>query len=536
MRARRFAFISAALPSVLLLAGCEGIFGLPGNGAGAQRSQTAGPLVAATVARRLTQQELDMTLLDLLGDDTRAASRLLTPDSSQPFDNDYTGQLASQALIDAAELMAEQVSTAALANQTRRAAIVPCTPTGKGDTACFRAFVASFGKRALRRPLTEQEIQAYMGLQQYSIENNQYVPTDFYTGVDFVVRAMLQDPEFLYRVEHARSDDALDDYELASRLSYLLWGTMPDAALFAAADKGELVAPDSRRAHAERMLSDARARRQVNRFHAMWLGYTTVPHPKMLADAFATETSKLIERVVFDEKRDYFDLFRMPETYLTPTLGEHYGTPVSAAGFVPYSDPDRAGILSHGSVLSGFGKFSDTSPTQRGIFVRTRLLCETVAPPPPDVNVDDIPGTGTDAVCKIDRYIQHRRSASCTACHGQLDPIGFGLEAYDLGGRKRTHDDGHPECIIDAKGDLPGVGEFSGPKQLSERLLASGKLEACVVKQVYRFAVGRELSQEESESATRYWLPKWRDEGFRMDTLLLDLIASNEFGQRREPQ
>ena len=314
---------------------------------------------------------------------------------------------------------------------------------------------------------------------------------------------------------------------------------MPDDALLAAADAHALSTPDGRRKEGQRLLADPRARRQLNRFHAMWLGYTTVPQPQAVADAFQLETSHLIERVIFDEQRDYFDLFRLPETYWNQTLADHYGpdaaaAPTRAEAWVPYTDRQRAGILAHGAVLSAFGKFSDTSPTQRGIFVRSRLLCETIAPPPPNVKIDQAPGTGTSAVCKVDRYMQHRQSASCSACHGQLDPIGFGLEQYDLAGKKRAHDDGHPECLIDGKGDLPGAGEFTGPKALSDRLLDGGKLQPCVVQQIYRFAVGRPLSPQEIAAAERYWLPAWQAKGFRMDALLLDLIASNEFAHTSE--
>jgi hypothetical protein len=528
-----------SLALLVCFAACEGRFGAPAaSRLGPQADLAPAPVVSQSLARRLTQHELDNTLADLLGDDTRAATRLLTPDSAQPFDNDYTLQIVSQALIDAAELMAEQVSQATLADPARRAKIVPCTPSDNGDSECFASFVQSFGKRALRRPLTDAEVAAYSTLLGYATEQNPDVPHDFYTAVDLAVQSILQDPEFLYRVE---KNPALDDYEIGARLSYLLWGSAPDDALLAAADNGELTAPDGRRAQAERMLKDPRARRQLGRFHAMWLGYTSVPATQDVADAFQLETQTLIERVVFDEQRDYFDLFRMPETFWNQTLASHYGAdaadpPAPPSGWVPYKDPQRAGILAHGAVLSAFGKFSDTSPTQRGIFIRSRLLCQTIAPPPPNVKVDQAPGAGTAAVCKVDRYAQHRQSASCSACHSQLDPIGFGLEQFDLGGKRRAHDDGHPECPIDGQGNLPDGTAFSGPKELSQLLLDGGALQPCVVEQIYRFAVGRPLGSDEARAAEKYWLPAWQAKGFRMDALLVDLIASNEFGQREEPQ
>ncbi len=190
--------------------------------------------------RRLTRVEYDATLGDLLGEPTSAGSTLLPADSTDPFDNDYRTQQASAMLIDAAEKLATDAAARAFADPARRLALVGCVPTGPNDADCLRRFVSTFGRRALRRPLTEEEVQRYLALGAYSVEAN-----DFYVGAQLVVRAMLQDPEFLYRVEIGTPTDRpgiyrLTPFELASRLSYTLWGSMPPDWLFDAAERGQL--------------------------------------------------------------------------------------------------------------------------------------------------------------------------------------------------------------------------------------------------------------------------------------------------------
>jgi hypothetical protein len=493
---------------------------------------------SASVARRLSRSELDNTLRDVLGDATQPALKFLDEDEYRPFDNDYTVQRASAALINALEALAEEVSARAVA-PANRDALVPCSPSGPADAACFRQTIETVGQRLFRRPLTEQEIEAYLGLQAFATEDNPLVPHDFYTAVELMLRSMLQDPEFLYRIEIGTPTSeagifALDSYEIATRLSYLLWASAPDGELLSQASAGALSEPASRRAQAERLLGDARAREQLRRFHAMWLGYRAIPHPPELVADFNLETTKLIERVVFDEPQSYLNLFLSPETYLTDALASHYSLPAPSGGegWVRYDDPQRAGILSHGSVLAGFSKFSDTSPTQRGIFVQTRLLCNVILPPPANVNVDEPPG-GDDLVCKYDRYAAHRATPSCATCHSLIDPIGFGLEAYDIGGRFRTADNGHPECPIEGVGELPGYGTFQGPADLGRKLVESQVLEQCVVKQFYSYAVGRELRAEE-DGAVAELTSSFQRTNYALSELLLDYVTSERFALRQE--
>ncbi|HEY6081059.1 MAG TPA: DUF1588 domain-containing protein [Polyangiaceae bacterium] len=537
-------------------AACGGDASVPGGtGAGAGGTATGGSGVgtgggvlpsgpgnlttaSASVARRLTRTELGNVLRDVLGDDSGAAAKYLSEDEYRPFDNDYTVQIASRALIESLEALAVDVAARALSAENR-AKVVPCTPSGPGDAACLRSTIESVGRRLYRRPLSEEQIAAYLTLQSFATEDTPDVTHDFYTAVNLVLRSMLQDPEVLYRIETGSpSAEAgiykLDAYELASRMSFLLWGSGPDDALLDVARAGGLLDAGSRSSEAARLLGDARARAQLERFHAMWLGYRAIPASAELASAFSNETNKLIDKVLFDQPSSYLDLFTSTETYVNDLLATQYGLPAPAGGegWVSYPSDQRAGILSHGSVLAAFSKFSDTSPTQRGIFVQTRLLCNQVLPPPANVNVDQPPASD-EAVCKLDRYDAHRTLASCKACHAQLDPIGYGLENYDIAGRYRTHDDAHEECILPGTGSLPGYGEFSGPGQLAKLLVQSGELEQCFVQHLMSYAAGRELRPEE-DAAQGALLASFKADGYALPLTLGKLVADERFALRQE--
>ena len=511
----------------------------PGTGGGVGGAPTPqSTAVSASVARRLSRAEIDATVRDLLGDTTNPAGRILAEDEYTPFDNDYTRQKPSAALIDALEATADDIATRVLA-PANRSRIVACTPSGPGDAACFRQVIETVGRRLFRRPLSNDEVTAYLGLQSFATENNPSVPHDFYTAVGLMLRSMLQDPEFLYRIETGTPTGdpgvlRLSGYEIATRLSYLLVGSAPDDRLLDLAKADSLTQPEQRRAEATRLLADPRARDQVHRFHAMWLGYRAIPGGADLLAAFNAETTALIDKVVFDQPSSYLDLFSSSQTYVNNLLADQYGLPRPAggAGWVPYGTTGRAGVLSHGAVLAAFSKFSDTSPTQRGIFVQTRLLCNTVMPPPANVNVDQ-PPPATASACKLDRYAAHRSSASCASCHANLDPIGTGLEQYDIGGKFRTHDDGHPECALDGAGALPGYGTFKGPAELGQRLIASGRLERCFLEHLLRYAVGRGLYPSEQGEVDTLASAFAASHDSLTETLL-GYVASDRFALRQE--
>ena len=545
--------LRAAGPLALLcLAACSGEIsssggarpGGPERSGGPDGPPIVDPLIAIEGgARRLSQAELDNTLRDLLGEDSAPAARLLNEDEFRPFDNDYTIQQASDALITSLEVLADEVAERVTSDPARRAVLVPCTPASAGDEACFRTFLESFLPRAFRRATTEAEVDAFLPLLSFASEDNAVVENDFYTAVRLAVSAAVQDPELLYRIESGTPGSEpglveLNGFALASRMSYLLWATMPDDTLFAAAASGALTTSDGRRAEALRMLDDPKARGQLHRFHAMWLGYRSIPHTPELVAAFNRETSALIDRVIFDEPGSYMRMFTMDETFVDDALADHYGLPRPSGGegWVSYEGSGRSGILGHGALLAAFSKFEDTSPTQRGILVRTRLMCETVPRPPPEVDADQPPQGAMDAVCKYERYAEHRdQSNSCAGCHSLVDPIGFGLENFDVAGRYREHDEGLPECTIEGAGQIVGIGEFSGPGELSQLLVDNEYVDACAVQQFLTFAIGRETTEYET-SLLDEMTASFRAGNHDLKTFIVDFIASERFGLRGEEE
>jgi len=526
--------------------GGAGTGGMQGSNAGGTNRPTppdpkANQIVSDSLARRLSQAEIDTTLEDLLGDTSRPATRLLNEDEYKPYDNDYAVQKGSQAFTDAMRELSREVANRAVSSAAIRDKFMPCQPSGPADATCFKTAVQALGLRFLRRPLSEEEQTPYLKLLAFASEKVPSVNTDFWTSIGLLLRAFIQDPEFLHRVEIGRATAtagvfALDSYEIASRLSYLLWGSTPDAELLQSASQDELITEAGRGAAFERMMKQPRGRAQITRFHAMWLGYRTIPHPADVTARFAAETNKLLETVIFDEPSSYFDIFTSKRTYLTTAGAQHYGLPAPAggAGWVDYGNSGRAGLLSHGAVLAAFSKFSDTSPTQRGIFVRTRLLCEPIQPPPATVDADQPPGN-PDAECKTARYQAHMDQSGCKSCHSQMDPIGFGLENYDIAGRYRETDNGKPQCKIPGQGEIVGLGAFSGPKALAETLLASGQLQDCMVKQFMNFALGRPLTDSE-EPVVKKLRTTMQSSGDSFVSLLRAVVTDASFALRRVPE
>jgi hypothetical protein len=499
-------------------------------------------LVARSGLRRLTVDEYDNTLRDLLGDASRPGSTLLPADPYIPFDNDYTFQEPSGALVEGLERLAMSAAERLLDDPARRDAVVGCIPASLHDIDCFREFVTRFGRLAFRRPLEPSEIERYVALHAFGVERG-----DFHAGVGAVVQAMLQDPKFMYRVEVGNPVPGvpgtfrLNDYEIATRLSYFLWGSAPDEALLDTAEAGGLSTAAGIRPIARQMLEDPRAIDRIDRFHALWLGYEAMPFGGTIADAMRVETKALIERVVFAERQPWEAIFTAEETFVADSLAQHYGLPLPGSAdpvWTSYGDSGRRGVLSHGTFLSNGGKFGDTSPTQRGLVIRRNLLCQTLPEPPPGVDPDDAPGLDEGAACKWDRYAAHREDPGCVACHAMVDPIGFGLENYDELGRFRTHDEGAPDCPISGDGAIIEFGDFNGPEQLAELVTTSAFhiVTSCMIEQLYRFLIGRSDLAADDHAFLQDFSSRYTDEVFYFDDLLLEIVSSDVFRFRREDQ
>lgn len=486
--------------------------------------------------RRLSRDEFDNTVFDLLGDDTRPGSLLLVEDVIDPFDNQIANQSATRPLIEALEQLAGEITTRLLADPERRDTVVGCQPSGVADEACLREFTARFGRRALRRPLADDELQRYVDLGLMFANDEQ----DFYAGVGVILRVFLQDPEFVYRVELGTETSEpgvfrLSDFEVATRLSYFLLGTTPDDALLDRAEAGELSTSDDVRQAALEMMADARALDRIDRFHSMWLGYYRLPHPADLTNAMRTETRMLLAKTIVQDKGDWRGLFTSTGTFVNDLLAQHYGLPSpggDAFAWVDYGDSGRKGLLSQGSFLSVAGKYGDTSPTQRGKLIRKRLFCQTIPPPPPGVNVDEPPPEVTSP-CKIDRYNMGQIDG-CDSCHSLMDPVGFGLENYDQQGRFRSTDAGLPQCVIEGEGEIDG-NVFQGPAGLADLLSEEGLLDTCIVYQSYQFAMGHPVDDDDQRYVDDL-VTGFAENGYRFDELMLGLVSDEAFLYRREEE
>lgn len=489
-------------------------------------------MVGETGLRRLTAAEYAATVRDLLGVEVDAAL-LLPEDWRQPFDNDFTTQVASQALIEGAELLSSDVAAAALATPALRSATVGCEPSTPTDEVCFRTFLETFGRRALRRPLTDDELDRFSTLIAEAGDSG-----DFYAAVDVAIRAFLQHPAFLYRVELGQTVEGqdevflLDDHEIATRLSYFIWGSTPSDELLDLADAGALSTGDEILAAAEEMMLDERAKTRVGRFHALWLGYEMLPHSPDLTAAMQAETQALLDRVIFEDGAPWNDVLRATDTFIDPTLASHYGLPApGGSAWVDYGDSGRQGLLSHGTFLSAMGKIDDSSPTKRGILVRTRLMCGVIPPPPPEVDIDNT--EPPEGACKDEFYRTIHSQGSCAGCHDQIDPIGLGLENYDHTGAFRTVENDDPSCQIPGTGHVDGVA-FSGPAELSDVLIDSGTLDRCVAKQLYRFVAGKSELSTFDETFVSYVVEDIEEDGeLVFAESVLRFVSADAFRYRR---
>lgn len=434
--------------------------------------------------RRLTRAEYDATVRDLLGDTTQPAQAFPPDEESQGFDNFAETQSVSP-------LLAEGYLTAAerLAERADLAALTGCDSAVSGEPACLQKLLSGFGRRVFRRPLTVDETQR-IGAVFTAVRAQE----DEATAMRAVVAVLLQSPQFLYRFESS----PLTDLELASRLSYFLWGSQPDDVLLDAAQNGSFDVT----AQARRMLADPRAKGVVRRFHLQWLGVsalqTKTKDPQQfaafpgLAASMLEETARMAEWSVFDGNGDARRLFDGHTTFVNESLAEHYGlTGITGSSFVKV-DTDRTariGVLTQASVLSTWSKHDQTSPVLRGKLVRERFMCQSPKPPPGDV----VAMIGTpDAGTTRQRFAAHVTDLKCSGCHQLMDPIGFGLEKYDAIGAYRVNENGvkvDTTGAVIAGGDLDG--KFDGALELSNRLANSIDVKNCLARQWFRFAFGR---------------------------------------------
>jgi hypothetical protein len=513
VRHRPKRIIQIILVLSLVPTGCTGLIDDPSAGGdGVTRSPDSVSLCGSeidpgpsTPLRRLTRAEYDNTVRDLLGDDTGPAQSFPADEEGGGFDLGATvSPLQFELYMNAAEGVAERAVV------ERLESLLPCDPAVVGRDACALELIDSLGTRAYRRPLSSGQRDRLLAV--YDLGKTE----GFENGIRLVISAMLQSPAFLYRIEEGSALDsgdgsvvALDGYERASKLSYLLWGTMPDEELFALAATDALATPEAVAEHARRMLDDPRSREAVGRFISQWLhldleGVEKDPelYPQFddaLRASMAASIEAFIDHVMWEQNGSLTELLTADYAFVDERLAAIYGIEGVTGDALVRRDvntAERLGLLTHPALLSVLSLPNQSSPVERGAFVRQQLFCQHLPPPPEDLVV--VPPDPDPSMSTRDRFIAHREDPACAGCHQLMDPIGFGLENYDAIGMYRLEEEnGQP---VDARGELFETdqdGPFEGGTELSSRLSESEMVRRCVTEQWFRFTFGRTQSAEE---------------------------------------
>jgi len=477
------------------------------DGVAAQCAEDDGPSVGMTGLRLLTGYEYDNTVRDLLGDVTRPSLAFPPENQTTAFENSWLDHRASKDLVRVYMDVAEDVAGRAVAE--RMATILPCDPLAVGEAACGHQFVESLLPKAFRRPIDAAERAAFLGL-----FDQAHAQHGFSEAVSVVVQGVLQSPQFLYRFEPVPDDAMPGDvlpvigYEMASRLSYFLTASMPDDELRAAAADGGLATREEVEAQARRLLQTPGGRQTVREFHRQWLDLTGLASvskdpalfaglPEGAGEAWRHSVEQFAEHVFFEGQGTLDELMGSELAFLPPELAALYeaGPADPVTGAVELAG-ERAGVLTQPGLMALLAYPDQSSPVARGVWVRERMLCQHLPPPPNDVVIEP-PDPDPNATTR-ERFAQHTEDAACSGCHSLIDPIGFGFEHYDAIGRFRTEENGRP---VDASGTLANlvdqaqVGPYDGAVELADKLLASTDFRECVAHQWTTFALGREPNE-----------------------------------------
>lgn len=493
---------------------------------------------SAAFTRRLTHEEFDNTIADLLGIEGDFSAALAADVAVQGFTNNVTGQNVTPTLAEQYIEVIEDVSRQATTNLNGR---LGCDPAALGEEACVQQFIGSFGKSAWRRPLTADE--QTRALELFRVAREQYALD---VSVQMVIQYFLLSPHFMYLVEPLPAGSApgtimpLDGWKVASRLSYFLLGSMPDAALLTAAESGELDTAEGVAVEARRLLQLPRARQRIGLFFVEWLRLrnieklqkdtTLFPDFDLSMGQLLKEQIELFtQAVIIDEGGTAQDLLTASFTYVNNRLAPMYGVEApsgSTMARVELDPSQRAGLLTHAALLATYAHQNQTDPVTRGKFIRESILCDTVPAPPADLVVTApviTPGSTTR-----ERFRQHQEDPGCGGCHSLMDPIGLGFENFDPIGQWRDMDNGLP---VDASGEIIGTdvaGTFNGAVELSKKLAASEQTMACFAKTWLRFALGRS-EQPADAGGLAVVGGQFEAAGFKMTELLVALAQTNTF-------
>jgi hypothetical protein len=445
-------------------------------------------------------------------------------------------------------LVAGPYNTTGRGETPSRARLFVCRPeSAQAEEPCARKILATVGRRAFRRSVTDSDLRPLMVFYRGGRREG-----DFDHGIEKALRAILVSPDFLFRIER---DPAglepgtvyhISDLELASRLSFFLWSSIPDDELLTLAEQRRLHTPPVMRREVRRMLADPRSQALVANFAGQWLDLRNLalsrPDPEVfpefdeaLRQSFLEETD-LFFGSVLREDRSVLDLLDANYTYLNQRLAEHYGVPnIYGSQFrrVSLTDPNRGGLLGQGSILTVTSYPNRTSVVQRGKWILENVLGTPPPPPPPGLSALQPQNSEGKLLPIREQMEQHRTDPACASCHTRMDPLGFALENYDAIGKWRVKDSG---AVIDASGKLPDGTQFTGPAGLKQALLDGHRDEyvQTVTEKLLMYALGRGLEYYDKPSARAIVREAARD-NYRMSSLITAIATSTPFQMRRTP-
>jgi hypothetical protein len=496
---------------------------------------------AEPTLRRLTEQQYRNVIADLFGD------HIIVSGSFDPIlrQDGLIAIGAGNATISASSFDKYERLAHAIADQvvseSNRALFIPCEPAQLDgpDDRCAQAFLEPVGRLLFRRPLDQAELVQAVGITNRAGEQLD----SFYEGLAFGLTSLLVSPNFLFIVddlEDRSSDTAeLTDYGMASRLSFFLWNTTPDAALLDAAQAGALSTSEGLEVQIERMMQSARLRHGVQAFFTDMLHLDEFDHlekdnliypafdPQVTEDA-RDQLLKTIEHHLLDENADYRALFSTRKTFMNGALGRVYRTPVSEPDLwttYEFSESEgRSGIQSLAGFIALHSHPGRSSPTIRGKAVRELLLCQTIPDPPGDVDFSVFNEPASQQMTARVRLDVHNSVPSCAGCHRLTDGIGLSLENYDGAGQFRTKDAGN---TIDASGNLDGV-DYANQFGLADALSQNPGIPMCLVQQALAYGLARQPSREEKDWIS-FLLQEFSEDGYRFKPLLRSVAASPNF-------
>jgi hypothetical protein len=495
--------------------------------------------------RRLSSFEYANTVRDLLHLPT--ASFVLAGDAvgANGFGNAADGRDVSAIVVEGYHSAAKQLAQQTTASEAAMAVIAPCAATLTDATwdACARATLTSLAKTAYRRTLSAEDEDALLALHTQVHQDG----ATFAEATAVVIEALLQSPEFLYRVELGTEDPALagtvrarrpSGEEMAARLSYLLWGSQPDDALLSSAASGELQTAAGIRAQALRMLDDPRAHQLVRHFvdklfrleflsdiardPSVYPSYTAA-----IGSAMREETLTFADNEVFAVGGTWPSLLTAPYTFVNEPLATYYGmTGVAGTEFrkVELDTTRRLGLLTQGGIMAALTPGNRTNPVARGTFVANRLLCRAIPPEDPALPPFIPPGNPSDKTTRA-RVTTATDSPVCLTCHNTLNTLGFALEHYDAVGLYREQENGES---IDAQVTVPGLGPINGGVELARALAQSAEAQSCFADQWVAYAYGTALRGADA-CLTQTVRDAFQRSGFNIKQLLIDLTQTDAF-------